>query len=439
MSKEIKAALNNNYKKTPIGRIPKEWEVVRVEDIFEVYGGTTPSTSNKEYWNGDILWVTPTDVTNLNGKIDLNETERMITEKAARESSLKILQSGTLLLTSRATIGSTAINSRPVTINQGMTALIGNEKIDETFYAYFFGLLKSYLEQLGAGSTFREVSRSMIKKLKIPIPPLPEQRKIAEILSTVDRAIQRVDEAIARTERLKRGLMQELLTRGIGHEEFKFSKELGHEIPEEWKVVTLIETVENQNNIVAGPFGSNLKVCDYRDEGVPIIRLQNIERNKFIEKDIKHTSYEKAKELSYHSYRPGDIVLAKLGDPIGKTCVVPESIRPGIVVADVVRIRVSQKKANTNFIEYILNSSTCFNQLRKETIGSTRPRVNISQVRNLKIPLPPLPEQQKIAEVLSTVDKKLELERKRKEKLKRIKKGLMNDLLTGKGRVRAQK
>ena len=92
-------------------------------------------------------------------------------------------------------------------------------------------------------------------------------------------------------------------------------------LPKGWKTAKLRDVVNDDNDIIiAGPFGSNLKVSDYRNEGVPIIRLQNVERNNFIEKNIKYISLEKANELLYHSFQPGDLVLAKLGDPIGKTC-----------------------------------------------------------------------------------------------------------------------
>ena len=135
-------------KNTDIERIPKEWEMVRLHRIFDVYGGTTPPTSNKEYWDGEIFWVTPTDVTKLNTKAYLEETEKKITDKAVRESSLKVLQTGTLLLTSRATIGFTAINAKPVTINQGMSALIPKEqdKVAALFYAYYFKSIRKKLE-----------------------------------------------------------------------------------------------------------------------------------------------------------------------------------------------------------------------------------------------------------------------------------------------------
>jgi len=299
---------------------------------------------------------------------------------------------------------------------------------------YYFNYVD--LSKYISGTTRGKLTQGTIRLIKLPFPPFEEQKKIAEILSTVDESIQKTDYIIAKTESLKKGLMQELLTKGIGHKEFKFSKELDCEIPKEWSVVKLREIGENKDSIVAGPFGSNLKVKDYTTEGVPIIRLQNIERNKFIDENIKYTSPEKAKELSYHSFQPGDLVLAKLGDPIGKTCIIPSSIGRGIVVADVVRIRLSPKKVINKFIEYILNSNICYEQLRKEIIGTTRPRTNITQIRNLKLPLPSFQEQQKITSILSTVDEKLENLRREKTKLERIKQWFMEELLTGRIRVR---
>ncbi|HQN31190.1 MAG TPA: restriction endonuclease subunit S, partial [Methanothrix soehngenii] len=179
--------------------------------------------------------------------------------------------------------------------------------------------------------------------------------------------------------------------------------------PEEWDKKTLLDAVGMKKDlIVAGPFGSNLKVSDYMDEGIPIIRLQNIDYGKFIDKEIKYISHEKARELAYHSFRAGDLVLAKLGDPIGKTCIVPDYFKDGIVVADVVRVRVADGLADKKFIMYSLNSVATKNQLINGTIGSTRPRVNLDQIRDIQILVPPLNEQRKIAAILSSVDAAIE-------------------------------
>ena len=204
-------------------------------------------------------------------------------------------------------------------------------------------------------------------------------------------------------------------------------------IPDDWKEAELIDIADNDEDIVAGPFGSNLKVSDYTTEGVPIVRLQNIERNLFINKEIKYVSKEKANELKYHSFRNGDIIMTKLGIPVGKACIVPEYFKEGIVVADVVRIRVSPKKAVKKFISYVLNSRLVSVQLQKETIGSTRPRVNLSEIRNLKITLPKnLDEQQAISKILSEVDLKLDNVERERQATERLKRGIMVKLLENK-------
>jgi type I restriction enzyme, S subunit len=181
------------------------------------------------------------------------------------------------------------------------------------------------------------------------------------------------------------------------------------EVPEGWAWAKLEEIVLSpKQDIVDGPFGSNLKASEYVESGVPIIRLQNVHRNHFIEKNLKFITPEKATELSRHSFHKGDIVITKLGDPLGVACLVPDSLEHGIIVADVVRVRLNEKLALKKFVIFAINSSTVANQLALETKGTTRPRVNLSHIRSLEIPLAPLDEQRRIVakleKVLSRVD-----------------------------------
>lgn len=428
------------FQSTPIGEIPQDWEVRKIEDLFVVETGTTPSTKRADYWDeGTINWITPTDLSNLNGNIRIKSSERKITEKALKETNLTLMPRDSIIVSTRAPVGYVAVLEDSATFNQGCKGLIPKNKLEVSpeFYCYYLLRKKQMLQNLSGGSTFKELSKDRLEKFVVPYLSIEEQRSIAGVLGVVDSVIAKTGEVIAKTERLKKGLMQTLLTRGIGHKEYKYSKELRHKIPKDWEVKTLLDAVGGEEDaIVAGPFGSNLKVVDYRDEGVPIIRLQNIEYGRFINKDIKYISPEKAEELRYHSFLRGDIVLAKLGAPIGKTCIVPDFLERGIVVADVVRIRVNEQFLNKKYAMYILNSFYVYNQLNRETIGTTRPRVNLDQVRKLFIPIPSLPEQQRIADILSTVDEKLEVERTEKARLERIKAGLMDLLLTGKVRVK---
>ncbi|MFH1890026.1 MAG: restriction endonuclease subunit S, partial [Candidatus Kuenenbacteria bacterium] len=204
-----------------------------------------------------------------------------------------------------------------------------------------------------------------------------------------------------------------------------------------WKIKKLSELSKRKDAIVSGPFGSNLKVSDYKTEGVPILRLQNIGKGIFIDKDIKYISKIKAEELKYHSFVSGDISLAKLGIPIGKTCTIPNHLKSGIITADVVRIRADKNIINYDYLEYFLNSDISVNQLTSNISGTTRPRVNLSDVRNIKVSFPSLQEQKRIVKKIDKAFKKIELAKKNTEKKlqnsKELFESYLSDVFTNKG------
>ena len=185
------------------------------------------------------------------------------------------------------------------------------------------------------------------------------------------------------------------------------------EFPKGWIEVALSELfLDPTSEIVDGPFGSNLKASEYQNEGIPIIRLQNIDRNKFIKKNINYVTLSKAQDLKRHSYKVGDIIITKLGDPLGKACIVPESFQAGVIVADLVRVRINHNFISKQFLVYSINSIHIANQLKEKTKGTTRPRVNLNHIRNLQIFLPPLLEQyrivDKVEELFSDLDQGIE-------------------------------
>jgi type I restriction enzyme, S subunit len=167
--------------------------------------------------------------------------------------------------------------------------------------------------------------------------------------------------------------------------------------PEGWSLPILSELIVNSSeNIVDGPFGSNLKSTEYVDEGIPLIRIQNVDRNKFKYNGIQYLTHEKATSLIRHSFHGGDIVLNKLGEPTGKACIIPEELEFGIIVADLIRIKLDESSINKQFLVHCINSPFVANQFKGLAKGVTRQRVNLSQVRSLKIPLPSKSEQVRI-------------------------------------------
>jgi type I restriction enzyme S subunit len=169
------------------------------------------------------------------------------------------------------------------------------------------------------------------------------------------------------------------------------------QLPEHWTWAELKDLTENsKNDIVDGPFGSNLKSEEYKETGIPVFKIQNIKENRFVDKNINFVSPTKAEELSRHSFQKGDLIITKLGNPLGLCCKVPEKYPYGIIVADLMRFRPSSQRVVIQYLMYGINSVIVQNQFKAITKGTTRPRVNLTIVRGIKFPLPPLSEQRAI-------------------------------------------
>lgn len=199
------------FKKTELGEIPEDWNVVRIKDICEIIGGSTPSTNIKEYWNGDILWAVPTDITKLKDNVIL-DTEKNISKKGLSNSAAKLLPVGSILLTSRATIGELAINLKPMATNQGFANFICRTEIYNWYLFYRLILIKKELKRLASGSTFKEISKNSIRAIKIPLPPLEEQMTIGDILLSLDEVIKQETKNTEYFKNVKKGIMAVLLT-----------------------------------------------------------------------------------------------------------------------------------------------------------------------------------------------------------------------------------
>ncbi len=174
-------------------------------------------------------------------------------------------------------------------------------------------------------------------------------------------------------------------------------------LPKGWVDGTASDLVLNpKNDIVDGPFGSNLKASEYTDSGTPIVRIQNVKRFRFVDKNIHFVTDAKAEQLKRHSFQAGDVLITKLGEPLGLACIAPKKLEYGIIVADIVRARPYVEISN-KFMTYLLNSKVVIEQISKHTKGSTRARINLGVVRNLEVPIPPLPEQKRIVEKLDSL------------------------------------
>jgi len=412
-------------KETEIGKIPKEWEVVRLEDLCErIKAGGTPSTSKREFWNGDIPFVKIEDIT-LAGKY-LTNTKEKISKLGLENSSAWIVPENSLLLAMYGSLGEVTINKIPAATNQAILGIISS-KCDVEFLYYWFLYFKPNWKRYAKPTTQANLTAEIVRNSKIPLPPLHEQRKIAHVLTTIDKAIEEVDKAIKKAERIKKGLMQELLTKGIGHKEFK-DTEIGR-IPKEWKVVRLGELTK----VTVGYVGKINEYYTTENDGVPLLSTTNISENGIRLDEIKYVSrgfHSKNKKSQVFS---GDIIIARHGMS-GTATTIPEFLKEAQCL-NVVIVR-SSREFYSKFVEYLFNFEPTRRRLLGWKSGSVQGVVNTKVLEKFKILLPPLPEQQKIAEILSKWDRVIELKKAKKEKLERMKKKVMELLLTGKVRIK---
>jgi len=412
------------FQETSIGRFPKEWNVVILEDICEkVRAGGTPLTSKKEYWNGDLPFVKIEDIT-LAGKY-LTATKSFISKEGLSNSNAWLVPENSLLFAMYGSMGEVSINKIPVTTNQAILGIIPKDKDDAEFLYYWFSFFKPRWRKYAKPTTQANLTAEIVRNSMIPLPSKRERQEIAKVLGVVDSVIAKTGEVIAKTERLKKGLMQTLLTRGIGHKEFK-DTEIGR-IPKEWKVVGLGD--ENVAEI-----RSNKRISGFKR--VAFIPMELIpESSIFTKYEIR--SIEEVKSFTY--CEKGDLLLAKITPCLenGKQGLVPDDVPNSFALATTEVFPILCKGIDKLFLFYILKFSKFRNKIIASMTGTTgRQRAPKESVEKLQVPLPPLPEQRQIAEILSTMDKKLELERNERARLERIKRGLMDLLLTGKVRVR---
>jgi len=208
---QIRSEETHKFKDSPLGRIPEEWEVVELGEVGKIASGSTPDTSKPEFWDGNIIWITPDDLSKLNTRY-IHTSKRRITEKGLKNCSAKLIPPNSIVISSRAPIGYLAISKVRFATNQGCKSIILNSSNDPDFFYYCLHIYIKKMITLGSGTTFSEISKSDLEKMRISIPKSKsEQKRIASILSQIDEAIEKEQKYKEKLEKIKRGLMEDLL------------------------------------------------------------------------------------------------------------------------------------------------------------------------------------------------------------------------------------
>ena len=359
---------------------------MRLDQCCEIVAGATPSTSESEYWGGDICWATPKDLSDLT-ETYIHDTPRKLTKSGLNSCAATVLPPRSVLFSSRAPIGHVAINTVSMATNQGFKSFVPKDDlIHPEFLFHWLRFHRAYLESLGNGATFKEVSKGVISRVEINLPPLEEQRRIAAILDQAETLRTQRRTALALLDSLTQSLFLDM----FGDPSAEDSK---------WPQ-TQLDVVAD---LVTGyPFRSEEYVGP--DEGIKLCRGANVLPGRLDWRDMACWPHEKVKEAEAFHLRAGDIVMAmdrpwisegfKLTKVDGSDC-------PMLLVQRVARIRPKSELTN----EYLLAvlSHGAFTRHCKPT-ETTIPHISPKDIRSFSFPLPPLSLQQTFATRIASIE-----------------------------------
>lgn len=381
-------------------RIPDSWSWSAIGDVTEVVGGGTPSTTDPKFWEGGTVpWVTPADLSGYTA-MRIAHGSRFITPHGLQGSGAKLLPAGTVLMSSRAPVGYAAIAAQPLSTNQGFKSFSPTPALlPEYLYYFIVGNRRLLLDRSG-GTTFQEISGRAAATIPVPIAPVGEQRRI---VAAIEEYLSHLDAAVAGLERLKI-LANRYAAAVLASACDMRLVSIGNAAA--WK--TLEEcALPDRGSITDGPFGSNLKSEHYTASGARVIRLQNIGGGTFIDQSA-FISLDHFERLRKHEAREGDLIIAALGARLPRACIVPPGLGPTVVKADCFRLRPDPRVTRPAWLNIVLNAEPTRHRASQSIKGVGRPRLNLSVIRNLTIPVPPVGDQDRIiAEVerrLSSAD-----------------------------------
>ena len=398
--------------------LPKGWEVKKLGEVCDVINGGTPKTGNTEYWSGNIKWLTPKDMGKLANKY-VDDTSKKITTLGLQKSSAKLIPANSVILSTRAPIGHLAINVFEMATNQGCRGIIPGKSISNKYLFYFLSGCVDLLNDLGVGATFKELSTKALSSVQIPLPPLPEQKRI---VASLDQAFTAIDQAKANTEKnLKnaRELFQSKLQETFDNGKLKIDSG-------EWEEKKLGEVCLIERGSSPRPIK---KYFTSGEDGVNWIKIGDTKGvNKYIYSTRQKITKEGAKKSRH--VQAGDFILSN-SMSYGK----PYIMKTDGYIHDGWFVLRLHHFVDTEYFFQLLSSPYVNNQFHNLASGSVVKNINGDLVKKVILPIPPFAEQKQIVKKLDSVSietKKLETIYQRKITcLDELKKSILQQAFNG--------
>jgi type I restriction enzyme S subunit len=422
------------YKQTEIGEIPEAWQAVPIKNIVESYRNGIYKRA--EFYGHGVPSVRMYNI--KDGKVNivdaplLEVTQEEIEQYGLKAGDIVVNRVNSIDLVGKAGIVPEGLG--PATFeSKNIRIRVHAEKCRADFLAYFLNTDWWYRQV--RSSTKAAVSQATINQddldhMVISLPPLEEQSRIVSILSAADEAIQETGQIISETQQLKKALLQQLLTKGIGHTKFR-KTEIG-EVPEEWVVARLEKLAMNMH------YGTSVKATPNVD-GYPVLGTTNILRGEIDVSDLRYARLPES-EIKQAILEEGDLLLVRTNaNPryIGRCALFEKYQGTWLFASYLIRMKPDMTKILPRYLNIVLQSPIgrkAFFTIARTSAGNYN--INIPDIRSVIVPLPPIDEQHEIVSILTSIDEKAKHESHRKQSMDMLKRGLMQDLLSGRVRVK---
>ena len=443
MSEPVNKAPRHQYEAF-LCQLPADWDHQEITQLGAVVGGGTPSREVPSFWRGPIPWVTPGEVSGEASKL-LHDTQEHISPSGLAGSGANLLPAGSLLVTTRATLGARAINAVPMATNQGFKSIVFKKPEEASYYYHLFEKVKPELVRRASGTTFLEISGAEFGSIKLPSPSPEEKLKIAELLDTLDTAIRQTEAIVDKLKQVKQGLLHDLLTRGVdANGELRPSYEQAPElyqdsplgwIPKEWDVVLVGDDTDIEH-------GFAFPGHQFTDKAVgPVLLVPgNFHREGGLYFTTENTKYFSGKYPQQYILSSGDVLvvmtdLSPMTLILGRTVLLNEKFKV-LHNQRIGKFRFKKEGLwDTSFFAEAMSQDAVRLKVIAEATGTTVRHTSPDRIKSCYVARPKFPEQQISAQRIADVDERRKIEEANLLKLRQTKSGLMDDLLTGRVRV----
>ena len=368
----------------------------RLGDVCIVVSGSTPNTSIGEYWDGDIKWITPAELNE--DSFYITDSVRHITEQGKNKAGLTYMPVGTVILSSRAPIGKTAIAGCEMCCNQGFKNLICSERIYNEYLYFFLKSKTDFLNSLGRGATFKELSKSIVENIDIPLPAYEIQKQISIQMRQIESLISLRKQQLSKLDELVKSRFIEMF--------------IGQGYP--------TKTVD-EVSLVKGEYGAQSASIEYDPSRPRYVRITDINDDGTLNNDFVSSINPMDDEQYRLEY--GDFMFARMGATVGKTYAFIEGNQ--IFAGYLIRYKLNQKLINPRYLYWYTRLDEYWNWVKLNQSGAAQPGINAKKYGSLQVPVPPMELQKQFASFVEQTDKsKFEIQ-KSLEKLETLKKALM--------------